>query len=241
VIKIAIAVNGGHVSRAIDFYNKAGKYFIIGGTTPWSNEASPDVPNISDFKLMNVVGLKKVDNTYMVIPDDAGTINYRNQNWKIVPLEINTNVGASGVSSGSLVVTVTSLAGLVVGSKIRVNNIYDARIVSISSNSLTLDTPAPVAIVAGSPVLGGAHPEGAKYVYVESYLNYDDFPLVTYRQLGLCSGVTPNTDDILLSAAYAATGNNEYTSLGTLEILDNRVPSTRDANQRELVSIILEF
>ena len=238
---MAIAVNGGHVARALDFYRTAGKYFIIGGTTPWDDDSAPDTPSVSDFRLKDVVGLKKVDNTHLVIPDPNGSIQYRSQNWKIVSESINTTVSSAGVTNNATVVPVASVAGLTVGSKIRVANIYECKITSISGLLLTVDTPAPQSIPAGSTVIGGALVEGAKYVYVDCYLNYDQFPLVTYRQIGLCTGVTPNTEDVLKSAAYSLSGTNEYTSLGNLEILDNRVPSTRDISQRELLSLIIEF
>lgn len=238
---MAIAVNGGHVSRALDFYHAAGKYFIIGGTTPWDDETTPDTPNVNDFKLRDVVGLKKVDNTHLVVPDPNGSIQYRNQNWKIVADSINTTVSATGVTANATVVPVNSVAGLVVGSKLRIANLYEGNITSISGLLVTLDTPAPADIPSGSSVIGGALVEGAKYVYVDCYLNYDQFPLVTYRQIGLCTGVTPNTSDVLKAAAYTMNGVNEYTSLGILEILDNRVPSTRDISQRELLSLIIEF
>lgn len=237
---MAIAVNGGHVSRALDFYDKPGKYFIIGGTTPWQDETTPDAPQVTDFKLNDVVGLKKVDNIHLVVPDVNGTIQYRNQNWKIVSREIRTTI-SSAVSAASTAVSVVSVAGLVVGSKVRIANTYEGTILSISGNILTLDTEAPSHIEAGGDVLAGALVEGAKYVYLDCYLNYDQFPLVTYRQIGLCSGVTPNTVDILKSAAYATGNTDEYTSLGTLEIIDNRAPSTRDVSQRELLSIIVEL
>lgn len=244
---MAIAVNGGHVSRALDFYNTDSKYFIIGGTTPWEDDTTPLSPSVEDYKLIDVVGLKKVDNTYMVIPTDEteNVISYRNQNWKRVEPQIKTTIGTTGVTAGSKVITVFSVAGLTVGAKVRVNNLYEGKITNISGLSLTLDTEAPVSIPAGSEVLGGALVEGAKYVYVDCYLEYDNFPLVTYRQIGLCTNVVPveNIDrNILRSARYNPTKNeDEYTSLGILEVLDNRVPGTRDIDQRELLSLIIEF
>lgn len=238
---MAIAVNGGHVSRALDFYRTAGKYFIVGGTTAWDDETNPSPPSIKDFKLRNVVGLKKVDNTYMVIPHEEGTIQFRDQNWKIVPDNIETIITEKKITAGERVFSVASVAGLTEGSKIRVNNVYEGTIVSITGVQITLDTAAPEDVPLGSTVLGGALVEGARYVYVDCYLNYDEFPIVTYRQIGLCTGVTPNTVDVMRSAEYAIGGTAEYTSLGVLEVLDNRVPATRDANQRELLSLIIEF
>lgn len=238
---MAIATNGGHASRAIDFYNARGKYFIIGGTTPWEDESAPPSPELTDFRLTNIVGLKRVDNANLVVPDESGTIRYRSQNWRIVTEKIETTVSNAGVSVGSTVVPLTSLNGVVVGSKLRVNNVYEGRVISISGLLVTLDTAAPVAIRAGSSVIGGALVEGAKYVYVDCYLDYDEFPIVTYRQIGLCTGVTPNDANILKSAAYSASGADEFATTGILEILDNRVPSTRDTSQRELISLIIEF
>lgn len=240
---MAIAVNGGHISRALDFYKSAGKYFIIGGTTPWEDETTPPTPIVEDFKLIDVVGLKRVDNIYMVIPTDEteNVISYRNQNWKKVEPYLQTTIGTTGVTAGSNVISVTSVAGFTVGSKVRVANLYEGKIRSISGLLMTLDTAAPESIPTGSPVIGGAMVEGAKYVYLDCYLNYDEFPLVTYRQIGLCTGVTPNTEDILKSAEYTLSGVDDYNSLGVLEILDNRLPNTRDVNQRELLSLIIEF
>lgn len=238
---MAIAVNGGHVSRALEFYRAAGKYFIIGGTRPWDDETHPPAPNVEDFRLIDVVGLKRVDNTHLVVPDENGTIQYRNQNWRIVQDRIETTIGSSGVTSGSTVISVVDVAGLVEGSKVRVNNLYEGTIISKSGLLLTLDTPAPEDIPAYSPVLAGALVEGAKYVYTDCYLNYDEFPIVTYRQVGLCTGVTPNSEDILLSSSNQGVTKDEYSSLGVLEILDNRLPSTRDINQREMLSLIVEF
>lgn len=238
---MAIAVNGGHVSRALDFYKSVGKYFIIGGTQSWDDETAPPAPSVSDYKLNDVIGLKKVDNIHLVVPDEKGTIQYRSQNWRIVSDHVRTTVSSAGVTLGSTVVPVTSVAGLTEGAKLRINNAYEGTIQSISGLLLTLDTPAPVQVPSGSPVLGGAMVEGAKYVYVDCYLNYDEFPLATYRQIGLCTGVLPNDRDVLRSAIYTNGGVNEYTDLGNLEILDNRAPSPRDSNQREQLSLIIEF
>lgn len=238
---MAIATNGGHVSRALDFYKTEGKYFIIGGTEPWRDESTPTPPSLHDYKMNDVVALKKVYNTFLVVPDENGTIEYRTQNWKKVSEPFSTRISSSGVSINSKVIPVESLAGIVEGVKLRINNYYEGRVQSISGLNITLDTPAPVEIPAGSIVEGGAYVEEAKYVYIDAYLNYDEFPIVRYRQIGLCTGVTPNTEETLRAARYSTTGVDEYSSLGVLEVLDNRVPSTRDIDQRELLSLIIEF
>lgn len=237
---MAIAVNGGHVSRALDFYKSVGKYFIIGGTTPWDDETSPDPPDLYEFRLKDVVGLKKVENTHLVIPQEDGTIQYRDQNWKIVTEYISTRV-STNIPQGSYSVAVSSVAGLTEGSKVRIANLYEGKITSINENILILDTAAPDIIPETSLVEAGARVEGAKYVYIDCRLRYDEFPLVTYRQIGICTGVTPSASDILLSASYSSSGKDEFTSLGTLEVLDNRPPYIRDIATTELLSIIIEF
>jgi len=201
---------------------------------------------VEDYKLNGVIGLKRVETTYMVIPttETENVISYRNQNWKRVEAYVETKVDPKsvGVSKGATVVPVESLSLIKVGSRLRINNTYEGTVQSISGLYVTLDTAAPEDIVPGSPVLGGAIVEGAKYVYVECHLDYDKFPLEPYRQIGLCSGVTPSSVDILLDPELAAKySGTVYDSLGILEILDNRIVAHRDINQREMLSLIIEF
>lgn len=240
---MAIATTAAHVSRALDFYNKEGKYFSIGRTAPWDDESNPPAPNVSDYILDDIIALKKVDNTYLVVPDDVdGTIQYRDTKWRRVTPEIKTTTSAM-TPIGSTDVYLTTLAGIAIGNKLRIGDLYEGKIVDINAgnNIVVLDTPAPEDIPLGSSVLGGAYVEGAKHVYIECSLNYDQFPIVTYRQIGLQTSVTPDNRDILRSANYSSSGVNEYTSLGVLEILDNRAPTVREPDQRETLSIIVEL
>lgn len=243
---MAIAVTQGHVQRAIEFYNKLGKYFIIGGTKEWDDESAPPSPSTEDYKLIDVVGLKKVDNCHLIVPDPNGSIHYRSEDWRIVLPPFSTQVTSAGVLAGDTQVPVKSIEGFSIGSKIRVGSTYEGKVTNInySNNTVTLDTEAPSAISAGATVEGGALVEGAKYVYVDCSLRHDKFPIVTYRQLGLCTDVPPalvSDDDILRSATYAANQVNEYSSLGVLEVIDNRAPSTRNVDQVEELSLVLEF
>lgn len=241
---MAIAVNQAHVSRALDFYNKEGKYFSIGRTSPWENETNPPTPSLNAYKIDEIVALKKVDNCYLVVKDDDnGTISYRDNKWRIVQPSISTTVATAGVSKNSTSVLLKSMAGIVVGNRLRINEVYEGKILSIdtATNSVTLDTPAPEDIPGNSPVLGGAYVENANYVYIECSLNYDQFPIVTYRQVGVQTGVLPNNQDILRSSKYSSTLVNEYTNIGLLEIVDNRPPITRQADQAEKLSLIIQF
>lgn len=252
---MAIAVNNGHVNRALDFYNTPGKYFVIGGTKPWSinqagNEVPPDAKS-TDFRLVDVIGLKHIDNMFMVKPtnEEEGVISYRGQNWKKVSARVEAVLSSTAIA-GNPTIVLEDLGVLKIGDKVRVANIYEGTIQSISGKNVTLDVAPPQDIFVGSQVLGGAIVEGAKYVYLDCYLNYDNFPLATYRQIGLCTSIPPvgytnegNPDysDILVSEDYADDRLSAYISLGSLEILDNRMPSTRNKDQRELLSVIIEF
>lgn len=239
---MAIATTAAHVSRALDFYNALGKYFAIGRTTAWDDEENPPSPNVSDFKVDELIALKKVDNTFLVVQDENGTITYRDSKWRIVTPEISTTTSLI-TTEGSTTVGLKSLSSIVTGNKLRIGNLYEGKILSIntSNNTVILDTAAPSELPIGSSVLGGAYVEGAKHVYIECSLSYDQFPIVTYRQVGVQTKVLPNTNDILRSAAYSGSGLNEYTSLGNLEILDNRSPTVREPDQREVISLIVEF
>lgn len=75
-------------------------------------------------------------------------------------------------------------------------------------------------------------------IYLEVLLDYDNYPLITYRQIGLLEGPTDGTDTICVNDKYLQT---ELTQEGLLHYIDNRTPTVRDINQKEKLSIILEF
>jgi len=80
--------------------------------------------------------------------------------------------------------------------------------------------------------------EGARWIYIKTNLLYNELPLGYYRQVGVYSGVTkkgtiPAGQDNLLP--------DEVQDAGILEVLDNRQPSNRQLDQRETLSLILEF
>lgn len=258
---MAIAVSGGHVNRALDFIgHKDNMYFIIGGTEPWTstnpdtglvevNDNNPTKLVGGEFRLNDIIGLKKIREIAPVVLASAdeevsNPISYRNQTWKRVPMKIETTLSNS-VSVGASTITVASIINLVVGTKIRIAGIYEGIIQSISNNVITLDTPAPQYIEQGSSIIAGALVEGAKHVYVDCTLEYDRFPTVTYRQIGLCTGVIPKPSAIdaetLLATGYGDRTTNDFSSIGVLEILDNRIPTNRDNQQREQISLIIEF
>lgn len=91
---MAITLLKGHVSRALDFYNKNSIFFGIGKTTAWSdpsdssiNDYKPPTPKNTD-SLQEVVGYRRVDSKYLVKPaedsDSTAELTYGGKKWKII-------------------------------------------------------------------------------------------------------------------------------------------------------------
>lgn len=82
-----------------------------------------------------------------------------------------------------------------------------------------------------------AFTQGAKYVYVEAKLLYDQFPLTTFRQVGLFAGTTRKAGvedkSVLLPS--------EVESPGKLRVIGNYKKQERFAEKKETLSFILEF
>lgn len=83
-----------------------------------------------------------------------------------------------------------------------------------------------------------AYAEGAKYVYLETNIRSDELPIGFYRQIGVYTGL------VLANGVPTSKYNllpSEVSNTGVLEVYDNRQPSNRQADQREILSIIIEF
>ena len=110
---MAICTLTGHVSRALDFYNKSldssGLYFAIAHPDTWTSgelgarfvegtnyDTNPPVPLNTD-NLINTLGFKKAEASYLVVPDNAGALEYRATKWKIVSAENAVAQGARWV------------------------------------------------------------------------------------------------------------------------------------------------
>lgn len=94
-VRLPITTTAGHTSRAISFYELGSVYFGLGRTSPWDGENEADfsapLPSVSAKTLDELIGLKKVDVKSLVVPDEDGTIVYRDQTWrKITPQEAIT-------------------------------------------------------------------------------------------------------------------------------------------------------
>lgn len=76
----------GHTKRAISWYRQTEIYMAIGRQTPWENEHEPPYPIPSD-DIEEVICYKKVEQRYLVIKDDNGTIFYRGAKYRILTEE----------------------------------------------------------------------------------------------------------------------------------------------------------
>lgn len=81
-----------------------------------------------------------------------------------------------------------------------------------------------------------AYTEGAIRVYVEARFDYDNAPLVTWRQAGFYSGLVKGGgagSGILLPA--------DVTSPGILETIDNRTPTVRAIDKVDVITAVIQF
>ena len=81
--------------------------------------------------------------------------------------------------------------------------------------------------------------KGARWVYISTYVAYSEFPIdLVYRQIGVFTGlkVKPGVE----SSSYALTPD-QVSDPGIGEALDNRTPIYREADQREKLTMVIEF
>lgn len=106
---MAICTLQGHVSRAIDFYNKDDMFVCIGKSSPWTSddmdsyddsrdyEQYPPAPKNTDV-MKEVIGYKRIEFRSLVVQDDVnGTLEYRGTKWRIVPITDALEEGARWV------------------------------------------------------------------------------------------------------------------------------------------------
>jgi hypothetical protein len=169
---MATTTVGGHVSRALEFFERPDTYVGIGKSTPWEDENVPPNPIQTKTTLDEVIGYKKVEYKYLVVEDIVdGTISYRDSKWRIVP---------------------------------------------------------PDQAVA----------QGARWVYVEAHLRYDELPLVSYRQVGIFNRLVKLSN---IDAGKVALLPSEVEDVGVLEVYDNRKVVNRQSDQKEQLSFVIEF
>lgn len=80
--------------------------------------------------------------------------------------------------------------------------------------------------------------EGARWVYVMTNLSYEELATdIVYRQMGVVTDLKPSAGH---EDAHVL-GPEDVEDSGLLEVLDNREPVYRDINQREQLSVVMEF
>lgn len=102
---MAVTTLKGHVSRAIDFYNKTEVFFSLGKTTAWDDELNPPTPKNTD-DMVEILGHKKVESVFLVIPVTDGSahdLEFRDSKWKIVPINEAYAKGARWVYAMSII------------------------------------------------------------------------------------------------------------------------------------------
>jgi len=80
----AIITIDARIQRALDFFNQDSLWFGFGKTSPWGDPDEPPPPDPELRGLLELVGLKKVITKHLVVPDEAGTIVFRGQNFRII-------------------------------------------------------------------------------------------------------------------------------------------------------------
>lgn len=90
-VRLPITTIIGHVNRAICFYELPNVFFAIGKQSKWEGEDeegfSAPLPSVNARELEELIGMKRVTIKSLVIPDDEGTIVYRDQVWRRVSIE----------------------------------------------------------------------------------------------------------------------------------------------------------
>lgn len=88
-----------------------------------------------------------------------------------------------------------------------------------------------------------AFTEGFTLVYTKTTITKTQAPVgVTYRQVGIYTGVTATVDANGISYPAGTTGKtNVVSSEGTLATIDNRLPLMRSADQSEIIEIMIQF
>lgn len=167
---MATTTTSGHVSRALDFFERNDIFVGIGRTTPWEDEALPPVPSTEAKLVEEIMGYKKLEFIHLVVPDEAGEISYRDSRWRKVPFD-------------------------------------------------------------------KAVEENARWVYIEAHIRYDELPLQPYRQIGIFSRLKATT----AASAKLVLTPEEVEDMGILEVLDNRRVVNRQLDQKEQLSMVIEF
>lgn len=268
---MAIATVGAHVTRALDFFSKSNIYLALGKTTPWNETDTPPEPEVDDAEIQEIIGFKKIETIYMVVEDNVnGTILYKDSKWRVVPPDqalaekavcvyIDTSIRYDelplegyrqvGVYSGLTPFPGTKEQILV---KITEECLYSGNI-SLVLDGITIN----IAVLAGDTVQTVA----TKIVNTAitgwtSVINPDgDGAIITSTTAGerVTPVFNPNSTGVTADISRLTIGQNptppqkmnllpeEVSYNGVLQVIDNRELSTRQIDQKERLSMVLQF
>jgi hypothetical protein len=240
-----------HGSRAFDVFSSNSLYYGIGHQSPWADDSNPPTVNYNDIDIYQVIGYKKVEDVYMVVPDPNGSIIYRDSQWRVIsPVRYRFQLVAE-VNQGDTSLVIQSedpnkLAALTVGTKIIFQSGQSAGMSSLISNisgsgtqlTLTISDSVDITYAVGSWIHWGIVSERCRACLIGTWIRYDELPLFPYRVVGVfnrlvvAAGV-PSTTTALLP--------NQVQDPGFLECVQYRQPFSRNIDQREYLSVIMEF
>lgn len=240
-----------HVSRALDLFDSETVYFGIGQQSAWSDENNPPSTIPTNLAINQIIGYKKVSDKYMVVPDPAGSITYRDSQWRIVPPNrfkfqtiTVTNEGATSITIQSY--DAVQLDSLTVGSKIMLQNGvnigHTSKITNIDGTGnqriLTIADEADATYGIGTICHWGLIAEVCRAVYLGTWIRFDELPLYPYRVIGIFNRLTRATG---VSSNKLALLPEEVEDPGICEILEFRKVTSRDIDQKEYLSAVVEF
>ena len=240
-----------HTSRALDLFLSDSLYFGIGFQTPWPDDNNPPLVNYTDLEIFQIIGYKKVEDIYMVVPDDSGSIIYRDSQWRVVSPVMYRFQLIAEVGDGDTQVVIQSedpqkINALTANTKLMLQNSQAAGFTSMISQVSGTGTQATVTLsdainttyLAGSWVHWGILAESCRSCLVGTWIRYDELPLFPYRVIGVFNRLVkessvPSNTTVLLP--------NDVTFPGIMECVQYRRPFSRNIDQREYLSVIIEF
>jgi hypothetical protein len=235
----------------MDLFDSDSLYIGIGQQSAWADENNPPRTDPNDLIINQIIGYKKVEDKYMVVPDEAGSIQYRDSVWRVVsPVQFQFQLVAPIVESATSIQIAstdpTKLNTLTVGSKVMLQNSnkigHTAKITQIAGTgnmrTLTLDLGADQAYGTGTIVHWGLVAEVCRHVLIGTWIRYDELPTYPYRVIGIFNRLQLATG---VSSSKLALLPQEVASPGILEVVEYRRVVSRDELQREYISVIVEF
>jgi hypothetical protein len=247
----ATSTSVSHVSRALDLFNSETLYVGIGQQSPWADENTPPTTDPTTLTINQIIGYKKVSDKYMVVPDPAGSITYRDSQWRIVPPNQFEFQLVSVTNQGSQTVVIQSydapqLDSLTVGSKIMLQNGtkigHTSKITHISGTgsqrTLTIEDESDITYGVGTVCHWGLISEMCRSVFLGAWIRFDELPLYPYRIIGIFNRLVKSNG---VDPSKLALLPGEVSYPGICEVIEFRRVTSRDIDQKEYISAIVEF